>query len=135
MLKHCPCDKSPINDNIHQANMSLKTWFKTKLAILKPRDWFELGHDIRAWRIGSNGLKHPMIQKGLDVVIKQLRLALVKSKNSTHLVVIPRLIWPLWMKAICKIADIVFSIEHVHKFWTPDMHEPLIVAFIFPFLP
>ena len=75
--------------------MSLKTWFKTKPAILKPRDWFELGHDIRAWRIGSNGLKHPMIQKGLDVVIKQLRLALVKSKNSTHLVVIPRLIWPL----------------------------------------
>ena len=58
----------------------------------------------------------------------------IKEKSSTHLFLMPRLMTPLWLKPLYKVADLVFHINPVHKFWGKEMHEPLIVAFVFPFL-
>ena len=89
-------------------------------------------------------MKHPIIQRGyylwvpppcaVDVAIEQLRLAQTKRKQSTHLIVIPRLMCPRWTKALFKIADLVFTIDPVNTFWSKDMHNQLFFAFVFPFL-
>ena len=51
------------------------------------------------------------------------------------MIVIPRLMTPVWLKGLNKVADLTFEISPVHDFWSADLHEKLVVAFIFPFLP
>ena len=143
MLEHCPWGTSAISASEHLLE-ELRTWNKKVLTRLEPCDWFDLGHDIQAWRLGTNGLKYPYTRAGYylwtpppcaaDVAVEQLRIARTKRKASWHLMVVPRLMTPLWLKPLYKVADIVFNIAPVHSYWSAYRHEPLIIAFCFPFL-
>ena len=66
--------------------------------------------------------------------VEELRRAQHKCQESTHLFVVPRLMQPLWRKQLYKAADVVLTLLVGHPFWPEAMHEPLILAFCFPYL-
>ena len=143
MLKHCLWGKNAL-DAAPKLLEEIKHWTTSPITVLRQRDWYELGHDVQGWRLGYKGLKFLVVRSGFclwtpppcagDVAVEQLRISRSKRKRSTHCVIIPRLMTPLWLKPLYKVADLVFEIYPVHPFWEPNMHEPLIVAFVFPFI-
>ena len=144
MLEHCPWGKTALEVS-SKLYGTLNYWCGKKFKILSPEDWYEAGHDIRGWENVHNGIKHPIVETGsyiwcpppaaADACIEQLRVARGKRKKSWHVIVIPRLMTPVWLKGLNKVADLTFEISPVHDFWSADLHEKLVVAFIFPFLP
>ena len=40
----------------------------------------------------------------------------------------------MWIKQVFKAADLVFEVPPGHLFWETNMHKPLLIAIIFPFL-
>ena len=60
MLEHCPWGKDALTASPSLID-ELRSWLEQILTRLQPRDWFDLGHDVQAWRLGSNGLKHPFV--------------------------------------------------------------------------
>ena len=63
MLAHCPWGVSALEASPNLLN-EVKTWSTSPLVVLKPKDWFELGHDIHGWRLGYKGLMYPVIRTG-----------------------------------------------------------------------
>ena len=52
-----------------------------------------------------------------------------------HVIVIPKLMTPLWLRGLNKVGDLSFVVPAENVFWNKEQHEKLIVAFVFPFLP
>ena len=69
-----------------------------------------------------------------DIAISELWRARIKRQSSTHVFVVPKLCAPLWIKQVFKAADVVFEIPAGQSFWTKEMHEPLLIAIVFPFI-
>ena len=144
MLKHCPWGRTALEVSDTLLN-TLNHWCDRKLKVLEPQDWYETGQDIVGWKTERGGIKHPIIQAdayvwcpppaAADTCIEQLRIARGKRKRSLHVIVIPKLMTPIWLKNLNKVADLTFPIAPVHSFWGPHLHKNLIVAFVFPFLP
>ena len=63
------------------------------------------------------------------------RKARIKRQNSLHVVIIPRLMKPLWLKHLFKTADVIFQIMPNTSHWSHFQFEPLTIALCFPFLP
>ena len=88
------------------------------------------------WR---NEIKHgcmvwtPPPGAGL-IALEQLRNARLKRQRSMHVVVIPKLMTPEWLKQMYKLADIVMSVPARLDCWGPENYEPLMIAIVFPFL-
>jgi hypothetical protein len=124
----------------------LNSWISQHLEVLTPLDWYELGHDIRGWtRPGIDcPFARPVLRKGVfgwfpppaaaDVAMEQLRIARIKRQDSTHVIVIPRLLTPKWLKQLWKACDIVLSIPAGSEGWPVDMYEPVLIGICFPFL-
>ena len=89
-------------------------------------------------------MKHPLT-KGVyvwalppaaaDVAIEQLRVAQGKRKASVHIVVIPKLMTPIWLQGLNKVVGMSFVVAPVHSYWGKEQHKKMIVAFVFLFLP
>ena len=58
----------------------------------------------------------------------------MKRKQSTHMILIPRLMTPLRLKQINKASDCIFQIPASHPFWPNSKYESLVVALLFPYL-
>ena len=143
MLQYCPWNLSAID-----RAPTLKNWITTaldhELEFLTPEDWFEKGHDVRGgyydrqkfWRVktrqGSYVWSPP--PAAADVAIEQVRLARIKRRVSTHLIVVPRLFIHIWMKQLYKVSDLVVEIPAGSPGWQLTMLEPLVLGFVFPFL-
>ena len=124
----------------------IESWTTPSIINLNPRDWFDTGHDIDGWERSWDGFDRPRLLEGrvylwtpppfaADVAIAELRKARIKKRqNSTHLFVVPKLCAPLWRKQVYKAADLVFEVPAGRDFWNVDMHEPLLIAILFPFL-
>ena len=123
----------------------IKGWSTTDILILEPRDWFDVGHDMDGWKTGWDNFDRPNLKEGrvylwspppfvADIAIAELRKARIKRQTSTHVFVVPRLCSPLWMKQVFKAADFVFEVPAGNPFWKIDMHEPVLIAIVFPFL-
>ncbi len=69
-----------------------------------------------------------------DVALEQLPIARIKRQDSTHLIVIPRLLTPKWLKQLWKACDIVLSVPAGSSGWPEDMYEPVLIGICFPFL-
>ena len=123
----------------------IESWIPSKVISLSPQDWFDVGHDIDGWDMSWDGFMRPRLREGrvylwtpppfvADVAIAELRKARIKRQKSSHLFVVPKLCAPLWMKQVFKAADFVFEVPAGRGFWKNGMHEPLLIAIIFPFL-
>ena len=54
--------------------------------------------------------------------------------HTAHIFVCPALMTNRWRKKLGKIADFVFTVPVGSSLWSKSQHEPLIVAFVCPFL-
>ena len=66
--------------------------------------------------------------------LEELRKARMKRRKSTHLVVVPKIFTPLWLKQLYKVCDLIFFIPANFSFWSTEMYEPLCMGLCFPFL-
>jgi hypothetical protein len=124
----------------------LQTWIPQQVEVLTPMDWYELGHDIRGWTrpVKDCLFARPVLRKGVfgwfpppaaaDVALEQLRIARNKRQDSTHVIVVPKLLTPEWLKQLWKACDIVLTIPAGTTGWADNMYEPVLIGICFPFL-
>ena len=63
-------------------------------------------------------------------MLEEVRKACHHRTESTHIIMIPRLMTPMWQKHLNKVSDIVLSIPAGHRAWPSDMHEPLTIGIV-----
>ena len=139
----------PLNETALTRSPELENWIKSwavgDLEFLQPKDWFLRGHDILEGQFESNvdGFKWPLYRKGTfvwappaaaETMLEEVRKARHRRMESTHIILIPRLMTPTWQKHLRKVSDIVLSVPAGHPAWPSSMHEPLTVGLIFPFI-
>ena len=147
MLSFVPLHLSPI-----QRDESLKKWISSWAIqkgykapeFLKPRDWFDKGHDIIGYRKNIDGRTIPSYSKGTYIwslppsaarfAIEELRQARHKRQASLHVILVPKLMSPEWLGLLHKTADIIFTLPVGHPNWDLNKHEPLTIAICFPYL-
>ena len=127
----------------------VKSWVsddgKKSVEVLTPEGWFTRGHDHHgAGRRNIDGYWMPEYKTGIFIwepppgvarfAVEQLRQARMKRQNSTHVLLIPRLMTPEWRRNVIKAADLLFEVPVGHPAWPMAMHEPLTVAVVFPYL-
>ena len=142
-------DFVPINESAFDRSPELRAWLKTWVkggTFLTPEDWFVLGHVIREEEVelNSEGIEVPVTRPGTFIwspppaaartAVEELRRSRHKSHNSTHVMVIPRLFTTEWRKELHKAADVVLTLLVGHPLRPDNMHEPLTIAILFPFL-
>ena len=66
--------------------------------------------------------------------MEELRQARHKRQASTHIFIVPKLMTTEWRKQTFKAADLCFQIPAGHPIWPAEMHEPLTIAILFPYL-
>jgi hypothetical protein len=138
----------PLHLSALQRSETLKSWIQSWLGnqakFLEPADWFERGHDMSGGSKDSKGYWRPKILPGTlvwtpppaaaDVALEELRKARIKRQDSLHVIVIPRLLKPEWFRQLYKTCDLVFDVPIGADCWPTNMHEPLVVGIVFPFL-
>ena len=123
----------------------VRSWAGSDLIELNPIDWFDVGHDFNGWKKSWDGFDRPRLAEArtylwspapfvADIAISELRKARIKRQSSSHVVIVPKLCTPMWIKQLFKAADIVFEIPAGQLFWDCSMHEPLLIAILFPFI-
>ena len=116
-----------------------------KVQLLTPEGWFEQGHDIEGGTVNEDGIWMPSFSKGRYiwtpppagglVAIEQLRRARLKRQASTHIVIMPRLFTAQWRRQLQKVSDLTLELPFLPNTWEKSsQHEPLIIAFVFPFI-
>jgi hypothetical protein len=146
MLVHIPIYLSAIDRAQGNLLPWIRSWTSAEASVLSPFDWFQLGHDIAGWTRSKDGFSRPRIINGTrtyiwapppfaaEVAIAELRKARIKRQMSSHVFICPRLCTTLWQRQLFKCADIVFEVPVGSKVWPSDMHEPLLIGLLFPFL-
>jgi hypothetical protein len=66
MTAYLPHHLSPL-ERSPELRSWLHSWLGTKAVMLKPMDWFELVHDISAWRLDRDGFHRPTFTAGTYV--------------------------------------------------------------------
>ena len=135
---------APLHLTAIQRSPTLKQWIKSWAGsdplFLEPRHWFVEGHDLRYVGLTRN----LEIESGTyiwtpppavaDVAIEQLRCAVLKRQQSLHILIVPKLFFSLWRRQLHKCSDIILYLPAGLSIWPSEMHEPLIISFIFPFI-
>ena len=114
----------------------IRTWWRSKggepwsgsdLEELAPEGWFSL-YSSEAPRFWSPP------PSAMETVMELFNEDRLMNPHLPHIFAVPRLMTHLWRKALSKDADLMFSVESGTPFWPTHMHEPLIIAIVFPFL-
>jgi len=139
-------DRSPLlRDWILSWLMPLSKACHHDITFLSIKDWFHFGHDIVGGQSNPENLWLPIYKSGIHVwtpppaagqhCIEQLRKARLKRTTSTHVVVVPRIFTSLWRKQLYRVSDVVVELPFNDGVWAQRFqHEPLTLAFVFPFL-
>ena len=107
-----------------------------------------MGHDFDGWESSWDGFDRPRLSEGRvydlwtplpfvadTIAISEFRKARIKRQTSTYVFAVSKLCSPRWtIKQVFKAADIVIEIPAGQLFWESSMHEPLLIAIVFPFL-
>lgn len=114
---------------------------------LSPEGWFWEGHGRispmpapHVTQEPSSGL--PLVYlwspppAAASVAVDELALSRLKRTHLLHIFICPRLCTHSRRKKLFKIVDLVLELPPgTQAVWSIDMHEPLILAFVFPLLP
>jgi hypothetical protein len=143
MLSFIPFHLSAI-DRSDELIAWIRSWAGPELEVLAPEEWFGRGHDHEGGQKDEAGFWRVKTRPGIflwvpppaaaDVAIEELRKARIKRQESAHIMVIPRLLSPEWLKQLWKASDVVFEVPAGSTFWGKSCFEPLIVGLTFPFL-
>eukprot|EP00804_Cyclotella_cryptica_P022763 CCRYP_004986-RA/>CCRYP_004986-RA protein AED:0.37 eAED:0.37 QI:0/0/0/1/0/0/2/0/452 len=109
--------------------------------------WFMEGHGIVGGHLDKHGVWRPDHEPSgnthlwapqpavADAVLEETLKARHKRTDTTHTIVIPRLMAPHWRRLFHKAVDLSFVVEPGISFWPSDMFEPLFIGVILPFIP
>ena len=112
---------------------------------LTPEDWFLKGHGISGGARDHRGVWIPTHAPSgqtllwapppaaADAALEELLKARHKRTDTTHIIVVPRLMTPRWRRLFHKVADCCFTVAPGADFWPSHMFEPLWVAVVLPF--
>ena len=131
VMKGIPMDDFVLlNESALERSSGLKAWLESwtdgNLEFLQPRDWFLRGHNIveGAFEENIDGFQWPTYRKGTfvwlpppaaaELILEEVRKARHRRTASTHLVLVPKLLTPMWQKHLNKVSDIVLSIPAGH---------------------
>ena len=130
MLAYVPLHLSALEQSASLASWLLG-WYPHpgSLVVLAPNDWFDLAINQRV----EHCLWSPA-PAAAEVAVEQLCHARLKRANSTHLIIIPRLMTSRWRKQLTKAADVVLTLPLGGDYWGVSQHEPLLLAICFPML-
>ena len=143
MLQFCPWYLSALEQEPKLAEW-LRSWMPSHVEFLEPKDWFLRGHDLQGGSDDAKGYWRHGVKAGnfvwvpppaaAHVCLEELRKARIKRQSSLHVVIIPRLMTPLWLKQLFKTADLIVNIVPEYDYWSSSQFEPLTVAICFPYL-
>ena len=114
--------------------------------VLLPEEWFREGHGIVGGTKDSTGLWIPQHASNgrvyiwnpppiiADVALEECAKAIHKHTDAYHILLIPRLYSPLWMRLLYKVSDFVFQLPPASQHWPSSMHKPLFIGISFPLL-
>ena len=112
---------------------------------LTPEGWFEEGHGIVGGALDRRGVWIPHHGPGrkmflwapqpaaAEAAFEELLKARQKRTDTFHVVVVPRLMAPLWRRLFNKVCDFTFEVSPAPSFWPESMFEPLWVGIVLPF--
>ena len=125
-------DYVPLNRGVDVRSPGLITWMietfgEASLQPLTPAGWFHLAHTT------ANFLWAPP-PAAADVALEQLCESRHVRPWNAHVFLCPALMTVRWRKRLGKVADVMFTIPVGSRLWGSEMHEPVIVALIFPLL-
>ena len=124
----------------------IRKWAGSDAIHLDEMGWFQAGHDIVGWKMDNDCPPFPVIATGrrtyiwtpapmaAEVALGEMRKARIKRQNSAHIFVCPRLCSGQWLRHLFKAADFVFEVPVGSSCWPAEMHEPLLIGVLFPFL-
>jgi hypothetical protein len=122
----------------------VKSWAGEEVLLLEPEDWFERGHDLVGGKVREDGFWVPEFRRGCylwapppaaaNVALEELQVARLKRQDFFHILIVPRLMTPEWLKQLHKVSDIVFTLPLGSSAWSHEMYEPCLVGLTFPFL-
>ena len=143
MSAFCPWGSAPIKSSPLLLDW-IRDWLGETSELLKPMDWFSRGHDHYGGYLDTHGRWRLNIKPGIFIrdlpavatraALEELRKARTKRRKSTHLVVVPKLFTPLWLKQMYKVCNLVLFIPAHYPFWNESMFEPLCLGLCFPFV-
>jgi hypothetical protein len=131
MLHFVPLDKSATERSPVVLEDWIKDWAGPGTEFLDPEGWFERGHDFIGGGIDECGYWAPRHKAGIFiwdpppaaavVALEELRKARIKRQDSLHIVIIPRLLTPEWLRQLFKVSDLVFFVPPKTSFWPGAM--------------
>jgi len=145
LAKTCLRRSSKLKDQLKWCLTFYLKEVNKKLIFLNEKDWFLRGHDICGGKCNADGIWMPAYQSAVYVwtpapaagqhAVEQLRQARLKRTSSTHLFLVPRIFTSIWRKQLHKVADLVVELPFDDECWQQNIeHEPLTLAFVFPFV-
>jgi hypothetical protein len=134
-----------------ERSASLLDWIRAwtgrpDLEPLTPEGWFEEGHGIIGGEEDKHGVWIPRHERSgnlhlwtpppaaADAALEELLKARHKRTDTFHVVAIPRLASPRWRRLFNKVCDFTFVVPAGTSFWSTNMHEPLWVGIVLPFI-
>jgi hypothetical protein len=142
MLSFVPLHLSCIERN-PQIKSWIQSWLGNEAEFLTPDLWFSRGHSHDGGHYDMSGFWRVNIRPGkfvwtppaaADVALEELRKALIKRRDSTHVFLCPRLLTPQWRRQLNKACDLVVFMNAGSEVWPKNMYEPLTIGIVFPFL-
>lgn len=140
MLAFCPWHLSCLQQNEYLEDW-IKLWAGDEVEFLTPNQWFTRGHDWNGGHYDERGFWRQGIKRGTyvwtpppaasHIALEELRKSRIKRQDSIHIVMIPKLMTPLWLKQFYKAIDLVFPIVPTHTFWSKNQFECLFVGICF----
>ena len=107
---------------------------------MQPENWFVEAHDLqfkgprRSIKIEHSTYIWTPPPAIADITLEQLREARLKRQQSFHVMLISHLFFGLWCRQLYKAMDMILFLTPSFEFWDCSIHEPLIIAFAFPYL-
>jgi hypothetical protein len=146
MLSFIPLHESALH---HQVALLpwIRTWFPDPgVQPLTPEGWYTTGQGWGADAYTSEGYWYPVpsttpaylwapAPAAASATVDALALSRFKRPSLLHVFLCPRLMTHLWRKKLFKVADVVLDLPPGPcAVWPAYMHEPLLLAFVFPIL-
>ena len=83
--------------------------------------------------VGKTNIWMP-VPMSAEVALAELRKARIKRQQSSHVFFCVRLCTSQWVRHLFKAADFVFEVPVGTDMWPSDVHEPLLIGILFPFI-
>ena len=127
----------------------LQSWIELtvgKFKVLSTKEWFQEGHGIIGGEKDHNGVWMPNHSPNrkvyvwapppviADVALEECMKAIHKRTDAYHILLIPRLYSPLWLRMLYKVSDVVVKIPPGSRYWPSNLHEPLFMGISLPLL-